>query len=277
MSARARNALAPARRPRDDRPVDETTARPAEARLPGGGMGGAVRSGDTVRRAAGPWTPTIQRLLAHLRAAGVPGVPAPLGVDDRGRDVTGLVPGDVPAYPMPAWVWQDDVLGAAAALLRRVHDASASFDRGGAVWRLPEREPAEVICHSDTSPDNMVFRDGRLVALIDWDTAAPGPRAWDLAYLAYRLVPLGPAGADPGPVPLGERRRRLDLLCRAYGEPAPRDVLDVVPVRLRELARFTRERADGDPRLLGHVRLYLDDAAWVEAHATSLVAVAGSA
>lgn len=254
---------------RDDRRVHETTPA-AEAPLPGGGMGGAVRSGDTVRRAAGPWTPTVQRLLAHLRAAGVPGVPAPLGVDDRGRDVTGLVPGDVPAYPLPGWVWRDHVLADAAALLRRVHDASTSFDRAGAVWRLPAREPAEVICHSDTSPDNMVFRDGRLVALIDWDTAAPGPRAWDLAYLAYRLVPLGPAGADPGPVPLAERRRRLDLLCRAYGGVAPRAVLDVVPVRLRALARFTRDRADGDARLLGHVALYLDDAAWVESRAAAL-------
>jgi len=188
--------------------VDTTTPEPAETRLPGGGMGGAVRAGGTVRRAAGPWTPTVQHLLAHLRAAGVAGVPAPLGVDDRGRDVTEHVPGDVPRYPLPAWVWRDEVLADAAALLRRVHDASASFDRSGAVWRLPPREPAEVVCHSDTSPDNMVFRDGRLVALIDWDTAAPGPRTWDLAYLAYRLVPLGPAGADPGPLPVPERRRR---------------------------------------------------------------------
>lgn len=252
---------------RDDGGVDQTTA---ETRLPGGGMGGAVRAGDTVRRAGGPWTPTVQRLLAHLRAAGVPGVPEPLGVDDRGRDVTGLVPGEVPAYPLPAWVWHDDVLADAAALLRRVHDASASFDRTGATWRLPEHDPAEVVCHSDTSPDNMVFRDGRPVALIDWDTAAPGPRTWDLAYLAYRLVPLGPAGADAVPVPLAERRRRLELLCREYGGVRPRDVVPVVPVRLRELARFTRSRADGDERLLGHVGLYLDDAAWVEARAAQL-------
>ncbi|NYH91215.1 aminoglycoside phosphotransferase (APT) family kinase protein [Actinopolymorpha rutila] len=28
------------------------------------------------------------------------------------------------------------------------------------------------------------------MALVDWDTAAPGPRMWDLAYLAYTLVPL---------------------------------------------------------------------------------------
>ena len=250
--------------------MDPTTPEPAEARLPGGGMGGAVRAGDTVRCTAGPWTPTVQRLLAHLRAAGVVGVPVPLGVDDRGRDVTEHVPGDVPRYPLPAWVWRDEVLADAAALLRRVHDASASFDRTGAVWRLPPRHPAEVICHSDTSPDNLVFRDGHPVALIDWDTAAPGPRIWDLAYLAYRLVPLGPAGADPGPVPVAERRRRLDLLCRSYGGTRPGDVLAAVPARLRELARFTRERADGDARLLAHVEVYLADAAWVQTRVATL-------
>ena len=31
---------------------------------------------------------------------------------------------------------------------------------------------------------------GHPVALIDWDFAAPGPRAWDVAFAAYRFVPL---------------------------------------------------------------------------------------
>ncbi len=241
-----------------------------EQPLPGGGMDGAVRSGDTVRRVPGAWTATVQRLLAHLRAQGVPGVPRPLGTDAAGRDVTEYVEGVVPAYPLPGWVWDDGVLVDAARLLRRVHDASVTFDRTGAVWRLPVREPAEVVCHSDAAPYNMVFRDGRLVALIDWDTAAPGPRTWDLAYLAYRLVPLGPAGADPGPVPDGERRRRLDLLCRTYGDVEPADVLPVVVERLRALAAFTHARAGGDAELLGHVDLYLRDATWVGRHADAL-------
>ncbi|HEY0186226.1 MAG TPA: aminoglycoside phosphotransferase family protein [Cellulomonas sp.] len=234
-------------------------------------MDGAVRIGDTVRRVAGAWTPTVQRLLQHLHAQGVQGVPRALGTDAVGRDVTEYVPGEVPAYPMPRWVWHEDVLRDAVSLLRRVHDASASFDQADAVWRLPGREPAEVVCHNDAAPYNMVFRDGRLVALIDWDTAVPGPRAWDLAYLAYRLVPLGPAGADPGPVSDLRRRRRLDLLCRTYGDVGSPALLAVVVERLRELARFTRARAGDDPELHGHVDRYLSDAAWVEEHASMLV------
>lgn len=254
-----------------DNPAQPAPDVAVEQPLPGGGMGGAVRSGDTVRRPAGPWTPTVQRLLAHLRAHGVTGVPAPLGVDECGRDVTSFVPGEVPAYPMPPWVWDDTVLTDAGALLRRLHDASASFDRSGAVWRLPAREPAEVVCHSDAAPYNMVFRDGVLVGLVDWDTAALGPRAWDLAYLAYRLVPLGPAAADPGPVTDAERRRRLDLLCRSYGTPASPALVGLVAERLRVLADFTQDRADGDPELLGHARAYRQDADWVEAHADALL------
>jgi hypothetical protein len=41
-----------------------------EIRLDGGNAGGAVRVGDTVRRTAGPWTPAVHALLAHLAGKG---------------------------------------------------------------------------------------------------------------------------------------------------------------------------------------------------------------
>jgi hypothetical protein len=279
--------------------TDRTAETPADARadddevpLPGGGTGGAVRVGATVRRGAGPWTPAVHRLLGHLRSQGVTQVPEPLGVDERGRDVTGFVAGVVVHYPLPDWFWADEVLHSAARLLRRMH-ASADLVRdpavAGATWRLPAHEPAEVVCHNDTSPDNLVVGGGRVVAMIDWDTASPGPRVWDVAYLAYRLVPLGPAGADPdpggpgtrGPDPdvrdpdvrdPGERARRLRLLCAAYGDLDPAAVLPVVVRRLTELAAFPRDRADGDAELLRHAALYEDDARWVAASTAALLA-----
>jgi hypothetical protein len=51
----------------------------AEEQLDGGNIDGAVRVGDTVRRAAGPWTPAVHALLAHLVAKAFPGAPRPLG------------------------------------------------------------------------------------------------------------------------------------------------------------------------------------------------------
>ncbi|MFD2351725.1 phosphotransferase [Nonomuraea ferruginea] len=76
------------------------------------------------------------------------------------------------------------------SLLRAYHDATTGFTPpGDAAWYFPPRQPAEVVCHADIAPYNCVFRDGAPVAFIDFDTAHPGPRLWDVAYAAYRFVP----------------------------------------------------------------------------------------
>ncbi len=253
----------------DETPQTPQTAQVPETPLAGGNMGPVARRGTDVLRTAGPWTPTVQRWLAHLRARGVDGVPEPRGISDDGREVLGYVEGTVPADPMPTWVWADDVLADAARLARAMHDASDSFDRTGAMWRQPGREPGDVICHSDLAPYNMVFDDDRrLVGLIDFDYAAPGPRAWDLAYLAYRLVPLAVPASD-WPFDKAERLRRLDLLVDAYNGSDARvtraDVLASVPIKLRWLATFSDEMARvlGNPHLAAHAIGYRSDAGWV--------------
>jgi thiamine kinase-like enzyme len=48
---------------------------------------------------------------------------------------------------------------------------------------------AEVICHNDVCPENVVYRDGLAVALLDFDFAAPGRRIFDLASLARMWLP----------------------------------------------------------------------------------------
>jgi hypothetical protein len=75
-------------------------------------MGGAVRSGDTVRRAAGPWTPAVHTLLAHLAAKNFPGAPRPLGFDEQGREVLSLVEGETTGSrkPRPAWTHAEETL-----------------------------------------------------------------------------------------------------------------------------------------------------------------------
>ena len=76
---------------------------------------------------------------------------------------------------------------------------------------MPGDLPAEVVCHNDFAPYNVVFDDGGPVGVIDWETAAPGARVWDVAYAAYRWVPLsrsapaelhGCTGAGPAPADL---------------------------------------------------------------------------
>ncbi|WP_425954634.1 phosphotransferase [Xylanimonas sp. McL0601] len=234
----------------------------AEVALVGGNVNAVVRAGDTVRRTAGPWTPTIQALLAWVRAHGVDGVPTPLGLDAQGREVLTYLPGVVGQGPEGGWVWPPSVLRDAARLLRAWHDASAGFPRDGAVWRLPAHEPDEVVCLNDVAPYNMVGGDGGLVGFIDVDMASPGPRVRDLAYLAYRLCPFAedasaPAGIHPS--------QRLDDLVAAYGAedgPTADAVLAAIPPRLRELAEWTEAHAASTGRadLRDHAAMYRRDA-----------------
>lgn len=219
--------------------------------LHGGNMTQVVRVGHTVRRATGPWTPTIHAFMRHLRASGFTGVPEPLGIDDRGREIISLLPGAPAAYPLPEFGWSDATLVATARFLRAFHDASLGFaPQSGGCWRWPAHTPPDVICHNDFAPYNLMFEDETLTGVIDLDLAAPGPRAWDAAYTAYRFAPLtDPANPDAPFRGVEEQMRRLSVFCSAYDDPgvAPLQVLAQAAAKLRELVAFIeREAAAGD-------------------------------
>ncbi|TDE31110.1 aminoglycoside phosphotransferase family protein [Nonomuraea mesophila] len=224
--------------------------------LAGGGVNHVVRAGETVRRPTGPWTPAVHALLGHLAARGFAGAPRSHGIDGKGREILDFVPGRTADYPLPGWARSDDALVAAGELLRRYHDATAGFEAPpGAEWYFPAVSPAEVICHGDVATYNCVFREGLPVAFIDFDTAHPGPRVWDVAYAAYRFVPLtDPQHADGRPV--GEQTRRLSLFAGAYalGEEDCGALVETARARLEHLVRHMHERAAaGDEAFAGHV------------------------
>ncbi|MFD8754880.1 phosphotransferase [Kitasatospora sp. NPDC059577] len=243
--------------------------------LAGGGVNHVVRVGSTVRRPAGPWSRTVQALLDHLGEAGFAGAPRGHGFDAEGREVLDFVPGRVAGYPLPDHVRSDAALRAVAVMLRAYHDATVGFVPGAdARWYFPAREPAEVICHGDVAPYNCVFRDERPVAFIDFDTAHPGPRVWDLAYAAYRFVPLTDPGNEDFTLPVGEQVRRLRLLADAYGlDDGGRAALaDTARHRLEHLVRHMRGQAEAGSAAFvehvtaGHDALYLTDAAHIARH-----------
>lgn len=234
--------------------------------LPGGNMNAVVRDGDSVLRNAGPWTPTVHRYLRYLEMAGVGGIPRPQGVEE-GRERLSFVAGDVPLYPLPAWVWDDAVIEAGARRLRELHDASVGFGLDGAIWQSPAKVPAEVICHNDFAPHNLVFRGGALVGAIDFDMCSPGPRLWDIAYFATRVVPLT-AATPTGAPGMDDARRRVALLLRSYGSDATwNDVLRVAAIRLHDLAELSIRKADelGKPHLREEAEEYAADARYLHA------------
>jgi Ser/Thr protein kinase RdoA (MazF antagonist) len=178
--------------------------------LPGGNVADVVvRVGPTVRKPAGPQTPAVASLLAHLEAAGFTGAPRSLGYDERGRHILDYVPGQL-ADTLPPLELAG--LRRVGRLIRQLHDAARDFrEPPGAVWNVvipPDRR--ELICHNDLAPWNLV-RDGDRWVFIDWDGAGPGSRLWDLGYAAKGFIPLVPGG-DPavdGP--------RLRALADGYG------------------------------------------------------------
>lgn len=158
--------------------------------------GRVVRVGDTVVRPTAPFRPATHALLAHLDTVGFDGAPRVLSVhSDPGGPATetlSYIAGRAAVPPVPEDLLTDEALVSVADLLRRYHRAVASFDPAGYAWPrpVPARYRTGLVSHNDVYPANVVFRDGRAVALIDFDLAGPGSAVWDFAAAARLFVPL---------------------------------------------------------------------------------------
>lgn len=176
------------------------------------------RVGDTVRRPMRPTSDATHALLRHLERVGFDGAPWVLGVDAEGREVLSYVPGQAVTAPAPAWGLTDEALRSVGRLLRRFHDAAATFDPTPYRWSHPAPAPFDGwgIAHNDPNLDNVVFRDGRAVALIDFDLAGPGSPVWDVAAAARLWAPLRDP-VDTADVRRGRELERTRILVDAYG------------------------------------------------------------
>ena len=198
------------------------TDAPCEQMLTGGAQTpGVVRIGSAVHRPAHSRSEYVQDLLRHLERVGFEGAPQALGYDEQSGEVVSYVPGFVP-HRLP-FELTDAQLVSAAGLIRRYHDAAASW---------PDCEGHETICHGDLGPHNMVFRAEAAVAIIDWDAdVRPGRRADDFAHAVWCCADL----LEPA-VPVAEQSRKLTLMCDQYPGMSP----TIVIVELQE--RFARAR-----------------------------------
>ncbi|MEM9514452.1 MAG: phosphotransferase [Actinomycetota bacterium] len=182
--------------------------------------GAVVRVGEHVLRPSNPHSGSIHRYLDMLRRSGFDGASAPIGIDADGRERLEFIAGDVAIPPYPEWAQTNAALGSIARLMRRLHDASVGLDLNEATWSDEMADPSggEIVCHNDVCLENVVFRDGEAVALLDFDFAAPGRREFDLAAFARMCVPVDDTAATPA---LGwstvERPARVRLICDEYG------------------------------------------------------------
>jgi hypothetical protein len=228
---------------------------PAREVLHGGvaNVGAVVREGDHVLRPSNPHTELIHALLRHVRAAGFDGVPEPVGVDPDGRERLVYIRGEVAVPPFPSWCQSNKALASIAELLSQFHHATRGFQApAGAAWNqeLAAPEGGAVICHYDVCIENIVFREGVAVALLDFDFAAPGRPLYDLASMARMCIPLdtledaavwGWGSLDPF--------RRLRLVADSYGLPAGREALvETIERGMANLGAFVRRRVEhGEP------------------------------
>jgi aminoglycoside phosphotransferase (APT) family kinase protein len=212
--------------------------------------GAVTRIGRHVMRPAGPHVASIHRLMRSVRLAGFDGAPVPAGSVQDGRERLEYIEGDVAVPPYPEWAQSGPALESVASLLRRFHDASASFDLAGTTWSAELTDTgsaAGIVCHNDVCLENVVFRDGQAVALLDFDFAAPGRPAYDVARLALMCVPVDDdlSAARLGWQP-ADKIRRLELVAEAYGldQAGRMSLLEILSDRIASGGEFVRRQVE---------------------------------
>ncbi len=259
---------------------DDVTEHPLAGGMGSGGE--VVRVGDTVRRPMQSQSATVHVFLHHLEQVGFEGAPRHIGTDDQGRAILTYIPGDVGIPPYPAWTADEDLLLSIAELQRDLHRAAAGFiPPVDAVWdvaNLPPIGPGAIVCHNDLCVENVVVRDGRAVAFIDFDFAAPSDRLVDIAIAARHWVPVrAPEDLDAGRAGL-DQVDRFQRFLDAHGltrEQRPRVVDELGGFLDRALVSMKRRADAGQPAYVqawtsGYPRQNRRSRAWLDAHASAL-------
>ncbi len=244
--------------------------------LSGGNMNAPVLRNQHIYKEATLASNTIHNLLQHVRAKGIDWVPESFGVNSEGKHVLSYFEGEVP-HDTPDWLWEDTILCDIAKRLRLWHDATLDFNYTEAKWLLENDEVNEVICHIDFAPYNCVFQNKKFVGLIDFDVCAPGSRLWDIAYTAYRFVPLMPVGSievykEVSPFTKEVLQARLQRFLEAYGGNDHEFLYDKATVihkvekRLRALANWSRDYGvkTNNSEMTEHAQMYDLHADWVK-------------
>lgn len=238
-------------------------------------MSKPVLSNDVIYKEAHPASENIHKLLCYARSNGIDWVPQSFGVSND-RHALSFIPGNV-IHDSPKWIFNARTLKESARKLRAWHDATVGFQQVNDQWLLSNDEKHEVVCHNDFAPYNWVFsKHKRFLGLIDFDTCSPGSRLWDIAYTAYRIIPLMPCAnkaiyTEISPFSYDRMIKRLKTFLREYakGEPSiefsPKEVIEKTQKRLLTIAEWSENegRKTGNQELLAHASMYRLHADWL--------------
>jgi Phosphotransferase enzyme family len=209
-----------------------------------GNVAGVIKTGGTVRRPVGPWTPAVHALLAHL-APRLPHIPRVIGFDEQGREVLDFLAGRV--IESGVETFSDAKIRSLVTWTRDFHAAMADFAHPGP-WRyFPVPRPT-LVGHNDIAPYNACFEGDDLVGVFDWDLAGPTTPLNELAFIAWNCVPLW------SDIAVGSAARRLALVADTYGGFDARAVLTAVPGRIQLMMDgIVAGAAAGDPGMVNLV------------------------
>ncbi|WP_214795446.1 MULTISPECIES: aminoglycoside phosphotransferase family protein [unclassified Exiguobacterium] len=253
-----------------------------EERLSGGNVSTVYKKGNYVYRTQKDGSSNIHRLLRHLEAKGISEVPRFVGIDEQGREILTYLNGETADYPLKSYMWSDEAIQGAARLMRRLHDASSDFE-WSAEWVPIDNtpQPLEVICHNDFAVYNTIFYEGKVSGIIDFDLAAPGPRAWDIVYALYTFVPLSRRHqAESGEAIYYDAvrdnetyKKRVSLFLKAYGwDDAKEDLFEMLQLRIEALCLLMKRKAnEGDiafQKMMdeGHYDHYQEELRFIQMH-----------
>lgn len=244
--------------------------------------GRVIRVGETVLRPRGAHTPAVHAFLDHLAGRGFARSPRVVGVE-ASNEVVGYIHGSAATEPIQAWALTEKALVSVGRLLREFHEASAGFDLRGRLWQrhVPAPWAGPIVTHNDLNPANVIFRDGEAVALIDFDLAAPGQPAFDVAVTACFWAPLRDAH-DIEDSRRGHVLDRYRVLLDAYGADRAmrRSVTAATSAANRWIADVIQDNADrGHPafgRRWQQARgMHRRASTWLSTHSDDLLTASG--
>jgi hypothetical protein len=244
--------------------------------------GRIIRIGDAVHRPRGEHTSAVHALFAHLQTRGFDGAPKALS-GRPGVEVVTYLSGTAATEPLPRWALTEEALHSVSALVRGYHDHAYGFDGGALRWQrhVPADWRGRIVTHNDINPANVIFRGGRAVGLIDFDLAAPGTPAWDLAIAACFWIPLR-AETDVTDERIGHTRERLRTLLDGYqaGPAFRRQLSRAFGPANRWITDIIQEAADGGHPAFGELwsrtrSMHSRAADWIAANQSRLEADVG--
>jgi Phosphotransferase enzyme family len=240
--------------------------------------GQVIRQGKFVLRPSNSNSGTIHNFLMALRSTGFEGASLPVEVQSDGRERLFFIEGDVPLPPYPIWAQSEKALESITHLVLAFHEASAQIEVNAATWsdEMADPDGGLIICHNDVCLENVVFRDGEAIGLLDFDFAAPGRPTYDLAAFARMCVPIDDdrSAERLGWIP-ADRPARMRLLTDTYNltRSGRQELLEHLDRSMEGGGAFVRHRVDaGDPNFtrmldeMGGMERYERRRRWWETH-----------